>query len=102
MDYSTISNAATRACRLGVMLSFLIASAACSTPKVLVKTDVQKQYPPPTLTQPTDLPASDIRTNGDLLNALQAARAAVDACNADKAALRDWAEEVPRPARSPP
>ena len=96
MDYSMISSDRTRWCATGLLFLFLMASAACSTaPKVLVKTEIQKQFPPPTLTQPTDPPAPDIRTNGDLLDALTATRTALDACNADKAALRDWASSMP-------
>lgn len=41
---------------------------------------------------PTPLQSIDIRTNDDLVNAVITARQALDECNADKAALRQWSE----------
>jgi hypothetical protein len=54
---------------------------------------VVKQYPSPTLTEPTPGPDISIQTNGDLINALLATRKALAACNEDKASIRAWAAE---------
>lgn len=48
--------------------------------------------PPDALMQPVAVPMQDVQTNGDLLGLLLDRTAALDACNADKAALRAWAE----------
>jgi len=47
--------------------------------------------PPDALMQPTPRPVFNGTTNGDMLEHAMDLRHAVDACNADKAALRDWA-----------
>lgn len=47
--------------------------------------------PPAALMIESRAPAIEIRTNEDLVNALQGARRALATCNGDKAALREWA-----------
>ena len=51
--------------------------------------------PPLALLQDCPHPNTLVVTNGDLLRLLRAYEAALDACNIDKQALREWAKEQP-------
>lgn len=48
--------------------------------------------PPPDLLQDCVAEYVEVRTNGDLLALIQSYRAALAACNSDKAALRAWSQ----------
>ena len=50
--------------------------------------------PPQALLQDCPHPDLPVATNGDLLRLLRGYEAALDACNIDKRALREWAEKV--------
>ena len=49
--------------------------------------------PPKELLEPCPIPMDPIRTNGELARRDAARKAALEACNADKAALREWAAQ---------
>lgn len=53
---------------------------------------IVRVMPPDALMQATPVPAWNGTTNGDLLGHTLDLRQAVDACNADKAGLREWAK----------
>lgn len=91
---STTSSGQMRKFANGLTLPCLLLCAACSmAPQLPPSKEIQKQFPPSSLLQPSDLPPTDIRTNGDLAAALQSCRAVVAACNVDKEALRAWAAQ---------
>ena len=80
-----------RWCVIGLTSVCLMSSLGCSTsPKVITRIERVKILPPAALIEPTPAQRIEIRTNGDLVEALQAARAALGTCNADKEALRAW------------
>jgi len=54
------------------------------------------QLPPAALLSDTPVPAFEGATNGDLWDYQDVLKAALGACNADKAAVRGWAERAPR------
>lgn len=51
-----------------------------------------RMLPPPDLLQDCVAEYVEVRTNGDLLALIQSYRAALAACNSDKAALRAWSQ----------
>lgn len=53
--------------------------------------EAHRMTPPAALMQQTPAPTMGGRTNGVLLDYALDVRAALDQCNADKAALREWA-----------
>lgn len=54
----------------------------------------QLAAPPATLTEPTAAPVAQGRTNGALAKWLLDYQSALEACNADKAAIAVWREKV--------
>lgn len=74
---------------LGVILSSLILCAACGK-----RVEYRYLYaePPAILTEETPAPVWSGRTNKDLIPHVQNLRLALDQCNADKQAIRDWSE----------
>ncbi|WP_236615091.1 hypothetical protein [Desulfovibrio sp. X2] len=67
--------------------------AACSGRQTVVTVPVvERLTPPPELLRETARPRWTGRTNADLVEYALDLAAALDACNADKAALRSWAD----------
>lgn len=67
-----------------VLLALAAGCAALPGPPV-------KMLPPAELLQACQEPPGDAQTNGSMAVWLQGLRGALAACNADKAALREWA-----------
>ncbi|WP_034628614.1 Rz1-like lysis system protein LysC [Desulfocurvibacter africanus] len=85
---------------LGPILLCLTLCAACSSrPQIVPVPVVERVMPPPALAQDTARPTWTGRTNGDLLEHAIDLGAALDRCNADKAALRAWAQDSTGQAR---
>lgn len=72
---------------IGALVSPLIGCAMQPT--------IQWARPPDELLADCPIPMDPIATNGDLARRDAARKAALLACNADKAALRAWAEKAP-------
>ncbi len=77
---------------IGLLCLSLTACATTSAPDVLVRTVVEKQYPPSSLTVDTEWPVELDATNGDLLTTIVRYRAALKSCNDDKVSLRNWSQ----------
>jgi hypothetical protein len=71
---------------LGAFLALSL--VGCSTTP-----SIQWAYPPAELMADCSIPMTPIPTNGDLARRDAARKAALVACNADKAALREWASQ---------
>lgn len=71
---------------IGLTSLFLV---GCSTPSV-DRVVYQKEYPPASLLLPCPKPIVEVLTNGDLATLSVELGQALDACNDDKQALRDW------------
>lgn len=70
-----------------VLAAILLAGCATRPPQVV------KLYPPASLLADCAHPDIQTGTNGDLARGILSYRAALDTCNNDKAALREWAKE---------
>lgn len=82
----------TRRLALGLLSLCLLPCAACSArPTIVTVPVVERLTPPPELLRETARPRWTGRTNADLVEYALDLAAALDACNADKAALRAWA-----------
>lgn len=89
---STPSNALARKFANGLTSLCLLMLCACSTrPLIQTKVEIQKVTPPTHLLTRTEAPSRRVETNADLVDALTTTRAALEACNADKAAILEWA-----------
>lgn len=75
------NNARIMALLAGILLS------GCTTVRYIA--------PPPELLQDCDIPTAQVRTNKDLAELANARKAALLRCNADKEALRAWANTRP-------
>lgn len=79
----------------GLMILCLMLCCACSTrERVVRQVEVRRLTPPALLLRETPTPVWRGNTNRDLLNFTLELRAALRNANADKAALRGWAEEA--------
>lgn len=73
---------------LGIFaLAMLMSGCATATPEVV------KQYPPTDLLADCQHPVIDVTKNKGLAEGILAYRAALDKCNNDKAALREWSSK---------
>lgn len=68
----------------------LLLSGCATTPPVVTETKIERVYPPAALTGPCPPPELRGNTNADLLDWALELQAELEACNADKAALRQW------------
>lgn len=75
-------------------LCLILSLCACAHTLPLIQVDRPLPiYPPRNLMLDTPLPGlSGVRSNADLLDALINTLDALNACNADKAALRAWSD----------
>lgn len=72
----------------------------CSTPSA-PQVSYIKEYPPAALLLPCPKPSVQVLTNGDLVTLSLELWQALDACNDDKEALRDWAVKEPNGRKLP-
>jgi len=74
----------------------LLSLTACTVPLTRApETVVVRLRPPSELLQPCPVPKLQGQTNRALAEAYERRGRSLDACNADKAALREWANELP-------
>lgn len=74
----------------GLMLSFL---TACTTPLPTTVYRIEKLRVPESLLQPCPVPGLQGNRNRDLANAYRLRGDSLEACNADKDAIRRWNNE---------
>lgn len=72
-----------------ISLCLMLCCTSCTSSPV--RLEVKKQYPPKALTESTLVPSIGGDTFRDLLMWSVELHGALDACNQDKASLRDWA-----------
>lgn len=80
----------TRLALLGLTLLFLPACALLSKPPV----PVRHSPPPAALLADCSVPTLDPATNAELVDGVLALLDSLASCNDDKAALRQWADEL--------
>lgn len=82
-------------CARGLSSACLITCLqACTTNPLPAPPKVIVQLPPAALLSDTPVPTFEGATNGDLWDYQDVLKAALGACNADKAAVRGWAERA--------
>lgn len=64
---------------------------------MVVQPQIVSDLPPASLLNDCPKPAGEIVTAGDLVGAVIARDAVIDACNADKAGLRSWRDLRTKP-----
>ena len=85
--YQPLSKKLSRAILVGLMAAL----PACSTVQTV------RESPSPELLRHCPEPIVSVRTNGELAEATLAYKDALQKCNIDKAALREWASDVESP-----
>ena len=78
---------------LAALCLALFLSACAGTPEVVTRTEVRPVIPPAALMAPCPRPDMEGQTNAALLDWALALDEALEHCNADKRALRRWADE---------
>jgi hypothetical protein len=73
-----------------LLAGLLVALTGCAT-----RIEYVRELPPPELLEDCKATLSEIKTNGQLAQALLASRDDLAKCNIDKKALRDWADSKP-------
>ena len=73
----------------GLMSLSLLGCATPSVPQV----SYIREYPPAALLLPCPKPSVQVLSNGDLVTLSLELSTALDACDDDKAALRDWSQD---------
>lgn len=89
--YQTTSKRPSRAILVACSACLAILAAlltGCSSMQIV------RELPPPDLLSDCPIVVERLRTNGDLVNTILAYRTALSTCTADKASLREWAEDI--------
>ncbi|WP_371824089.1 Rz1-like lysis system protein LysC [Hahella sp. HN01] len=74
------------------LVCLMTLQTGCARTRLITQTQTIKQFPPEVLMQPCDIPAFSGSTNADLVVYIERLIASLRMCNADKSALREWAQ----------